>query len=378
MNLDFHYYVTYIAARNAGFDDDRALTIAQAAQYVDVSDKDMIKPDLLEGRETTPTFETTYQLFKKNNFTKDSELAESKDIWSAFHFLPGNFGDDPYRVMYEGPKSWLKWDFDDNDRRDFKYLCMPNSNLSAAIINNAATYNTSPFFNHIIGIVMHTLADTWAHRYFAGLNSWWINEVGTDVFWTTTSKRIDFSTAKLITSLEVDLPYVCTPPGVTFKSYYYLGHGRMGHVPDLPFARYYYTPGWSKITYQKDNPDEFLKAYNQLVYAMTQIRTGQPYEKDRYYTPVNDDDKFLQTEISKRLQNMNYKEKDSESIWNPLIERMYGSGIAKYNNNSWLDKAITEKKANRNVRDTSYYKFNQAAVIHLNFVKGYINDHINI
>ena len=35
MNMDFHYYATYLAARVAGYEKEEAKTIAYAAQYVD-------------------------------------------------------------------------------------------------------------------------------------------------------------------------------------------------------------------------------------------------------------------------------------------------------------------------------------------------------
>lgn len=38
MDLNFHYYVTYSAACQAGFSPDDALLIAQAARYVDEYD----------------------------------------------------------------------------------------------------------------------------------------------------------------------------------------------------------------------------------------------------------------------------------------------------------------------------------------------------
>lgn len=38
MDIDFHYYATYVAARVAGYANKDAYIIAHAAQYVDVSD----------------------------------------------------------------------------------------------------------------------------------------------------------------------------------------------------------------------------------------------------------------------------------------------------------------------------------------------------
>ncbi|WP_009906059.1 DUF6765 family protein [Clostridioides difficile] len=58
MNLDFHYYGTYLAAKVAGYNDTDAKTIAYAAQYVDESDKSMILDDV---NFTLPTIQTNLE-----------------------------------------------------------------------------------------------------------------------------------------------------------------------------------------------------------------------------------------------------------------------------------------------------------------------------
>ena len=67
MNMDFHYYATYLAARVAGYEKEEAKTIACAAQYVDESDAGMIDKKLLPGMaETTPTIESMGTLLGRN------------------------------------------------------------------------------------------------------------------------------------------------------------------------------------------------------------------------------------------------------------------------------------------------------------------------
>ncbi|HHN8252279.1 DUF6765 family protein [Clostridioides difficile] len=61
MNLDFHYYGTYLAAKIAGYNDSDAETIAYAAQYVDESSKSMILDDV---NFTLPTIQTNLELGK--------------------------------------------------------------------------------------------------------------------------------------------------------------------------------------------------------------------------------------------------------------------------------------------------------------------------
>ena len=57
MNIDFHYYGTFLAARLAGFENDEALRIAHSSQYVNESNASMIDPQLkgLLGETPQPT-----------------------------------------------------------------------------------------------------------------------------------------------------------------------------------------------------------------------------------------------------------------------------------------------------------------------------------
>jgi hypothetical protein len=48
MNTEFHYYITGMAARAAGFTEDEARTIATAAEFVDENDV----PLTIEDRES--------------------------------------------------------------------------------------------------------------------------------------------------------------------------------------------------------------------------------------------------------------------------------------------------------------------------------------
>lgn len=107
MNIDFHYYVTYLAARTAGFEKEEARTIAYAAQYVDESTEDMISKELLPGlRETTPTIESNSKILKRNVdlIFEDWEIEQSESIWRSFHFLPGNVHPNDNKVAYMGEK----------------------------------------------------------------------------------------------------------------------------------------------------------------------------------------------------------------------------------------------------------------------------------
>ena len=61
MNLDYHYYGTYLAAKIAGYNDSDAKTIAYAAQYVDESSKNMV---LDYVNFACPTIQTNWEFEK--------------------------------------------------------------------------------------------------------------------------------------------------------------------------------------------------------------------------------------------------------------------------------------------------------------------------
>ena len=65
-----------------------------------------------------------------------------------------------------------------------------------------------------------------------------------------------------------------------------LGHGRAGHLPDYSFIRYKYLPAWGGYEeIIKNNPDDYLHAFGQMVYALKYLRGAEPdFEKNRYDT----------------------------------------------------------------------------------------------
>jgi hypothetical protein len=63
-----------------------------------------------------------------------------------------------------------------------------------------------------------------------------------------------------------------------------LGHGRAGHLPDYSFVRYRYLPAWGEYEeIIKDNPEDYTKAFTQMIYALKYIRgENDVFEKDVY------------------------------------------------------------------------------------------------
>lgn len=385
MNMDFHYYATYLAARVAGYEKEEAKTIAYAAQYVDESEADMIDNSLLPGlSETTPTIQNMYTLIKVNMdlIYEEMEIRKSEPIWQSFHFLPGNIHQEDDRKTYTGERSYSRvsvggrkfgiTEYGKEEARAFSMMCQPNSVLSEKMVNDIRKYKNKPNYLELVGIRMHVLADTWAHRYFAGTPSWWVNEAPKDVYYVPGGKKMKYSILKdfHITDIRkymADNYFLTTPPMPSFRSFSYLGHGRMGAVPDVPFMHYRYKPKWSNQYIEKDNPEEFLLAFRQLVYAMNCIR-GQLYFRRNVYAHI---DAGLEADLRAVWSNEAYKASEAAGLWKPLIDKFCPESsayLSDFNKDEWKREAEGAAEKEK----THYYYFNYSAVQHKRFVMSHL------
>lgn len=387
MNMDFHYYATYLAARVAGYEKEEAKTIAYAAQYVDESETDMIDKKLLPDlSETTPTIEGMGKLLGRNMdlVREEKEIRESEHIWRSFHFLPGNIHEEDDRKVYTGERKYTKTflgmhvlgtpEYGEEEARVFSLMCQPNSVLSEKMVNDVRKHTDQPYYLELLGIRMHVLADTWAHRYFAGMPSWWVNEVPRDVYYVPGGEKMEYSVLKdfSITDFNkymADNYFLATPPMPSFRSFSYLGHGRMGAVPDVPFMHYGYKPKWSNEDIEKNNPEEFLLAFRQLVYAMNCIKEQFYYERN-VYADINGE---LEAELRTVFGNEEYKASEAAALWKTLIDKLYpgeSAFLSDFNKEQWKTEAgnASDKK------DTHYYRFNYSALKHRRFVTAYLEE----
>ena len=260
MDLNYHYCVTYSAARKAGFDLDDALIIAWSAWYVDKC--------------KNVTVQSTERIFLDNLKDVYEEEAIHRAvqavIWASFHFLPGD---------YEAIRNYQTAGHETDQK--YHLICGPESFLVNTLVQAARDrYQTSgdgPDEKKKalmrIGIAMHTLADSYAHQSFAGISSKEINEVYHVKHRTTghgSASQERFTKVWYVPLKEYS-------PAPTDKSFGYLGHGRIGTCLDVPSEVLRYQSSWraprvSVIT--RDNPLEFCCAYFQMIDAMRYIRSN--------------------------------------------------------------------------------------------------------
>lgn len=268
MDDNFHYYVTYTAARISQFNSEDATTIARAALYVDYSD---------ETCQSVKTIAWNNMTFFSANEKK--EIVKIANIWPVFHFLPGRPG-----ILLDLLKENLAHSEDEFIKNARDLICMPNNVLMEVLVDDVRDlYQQNWNVNRQevlirIGITMHVLADTFAHQGFCGLPVKAINEV-TEVAVKNDDKfeTVNWSAGKSIFNRRK-----YAPAGPSDTSFGYLGHGRMGDIPDEPGLTFRYPPQWRKAVDDdqglivRDNPLEFSYAFAQMINAMSFVNgSGQ-------------------------------------------------------------------------------------------------------
>lgn len=340
MQEDFHYYATYCASVIAGYSHKEALQIAYSANFVDCCTKTMLQK--LHLPTTAATTQSQIELADAN--TDIFGLQDITRIWASFHFLPGDLD----AKVKSRSKTY---------RSKYRLICLPNSDLVKKTVNNAKENGLEA-----IGVAMHVLADTWAHQYFAGTPSLVINN-SNDYFYEIVKenkkeieRKITFThniTKKdaFKTSTYINSIYQENENGIMN-----LGHGRVGHLPDYSFIKYKYMPAWGNYEeIIKDNPDDYLKAFCQMVYALKYLKGDkEDFELNTYgFDEIKKYEKQINEIIRKPQLN-------ASQDWKKFGEELSGEQIEDFDINKYQEEY---KKANTTKRtETGLSKFVVAAI----------------
>ncbi|MBQ0145854.1 MAG: hypothetical protein KBS51_01880 [Lachnospiraceae bacterium] len=320
MFLDFHYYATYCAAYLAGYTHEESLDVAYAAQFVDCCTLTLLKK--LKGPKAAVT---TQYIAEMVDDTEDYiGLQRITRIWSAYHFLPY----DLYAKSKKRPKRYM-------DR--YRLICEPNGDLLIETVNLAKDRDLTA-----VGLAMHVLADTWAHRHFAGVGSNVINDINPyfyelidDENETTTERLVEFRHAPGGDDFEHSR-YNNSIGQDSEASIMCIGHGRLGHMPDYSFIRYKYMPAWGDYeVIVKDNPSDYYHAFCQMIYAMKYLRGEHPaFDKDVYdFDAV----KPWEDEIKAMLLTRQY---DHEKEWKEMCSKISGHDVEDFDIDKYQQEYI--------------------------------------
>ena len=326
MQKDFHYYATYAAAILAGYTHEESLTICYSDQLTDLCSKSFLSK--LGG----PLSAATTQLAMEMADAR-TDLVGRQDItriWASFHFLPYDLN-----VARKGcSKLYL---------HKYSLICNPNSDL----VTETVTLGKSSL--QATGIAMHVLADTWAHRYFAGTPSLVINN--TDSYFFELLPEGEGFREKRITFRHNPTAPDDLEKGVYTNSLFQasenaimnLGHGRAGHLPDYSFIRYKYLPAWGDYEEViKDNPRDYYMAFCQMIEAMKALRGSAPaFEKDRYdFEAAAPYEEEIRAILEKR-------QPDTCENWKAFGEKLSGQTVPDFDlqqyQKEYLDAAPEEK-----------------------------------
>ncbi len=265
MQMDFHYYATFCAAYLAGFSHEESLEISYSAQLVDLCSKTFLSKINAPAEAATTQLQLEMMDAREDIFA----LPEITSIWAPFHFLPYDLN----AKLKWRPRGYMN---------KYRLICGPNGELVHDMIEAARGRS----LQHV-GIVMHVLADTWAHRYFAGTPSLVINNTTNDFYEIRTGmedQKIRFRHSPSAADDPEHYLYTNSVYTNNEHSVMNLGHGRAGHLPDYSFITYRYMPAWGQYkVIVKNNPDDYRHAFCQMIYAMKVLKSaGEPFEVNRY------------------------------------------------------------------------------------------------
>jgi hypothetical protein len=324
MNIDFHYYATYLAAIIAGYSHEESSEIAYSAQFVDCCTR-----TFLTSIKAPLSAATTQSQVELINARADLlGLQDITRIWSSFHFLPQD--------LY-AEKKWCTRGY----RNKYRLICGPNGDLLVETVKLAKGKSLES-----VGLAMHVLADTWAHRNFAGTPSLVINNTNYYFYEIFSGDAGEFEkkiTFRHSTSTPDDLNrsiYTNSLFQTSENSIMNLGHGRAGHLPDYSFIKYKYLPAWGDFTeIVKDNPSDYYHAFCQMVYAMRYLRGNiSSFGKDTY------DFEIVSPYEAQIKEIINKRQIDSCADWKALGEKISGNIIDDFDVYRYKDEYLAARK----------------------------------
>jgi len=286
MTHDFHYYITFMCARNAGFDEERSKKIALYADGVDGGDMKFVqtgggkyKPVLhKKGAEMVQYYPlTVHHVMSSVNDVHSMGASIMSVPWLAFHFLPSLEVEpqtNPFyiksidRVLGKAKKGegdqprFSSFELNQSRHLESGLVCSKDSRFAKAMIKDTAqlakksgTNTSNPHDLAILGIRAHIIADLFAHEGFAGCRSMAANALNH----ANTLTKIGYSLEKGVVVSTMKTTGISR-----------LGHGQAGQRPDEPYIKYSVQRKIDNVTFEKYNYDLFGAA----VMTVTEVLKG--------------------------------------------------------------------------------------------------------
>lgn len=416
MQKDFHFEATYYAARIAGFDIDEAYKIGWAAQYIDDATSVSTKKIQLPAKKTCEFTNILTANTIPGGVGTTLRDDKHRQIWALYHFLPGNYRAYGKRARPEHilrtfrgvkvpePGQAYSADTVDNEsaltslqedqltREHFPMITRPYSDLVLAMMADttptyAALAQESPNLAlHFLGVRMHVFADTWAHQDHIGSPDRRMNRVESFKWYRGQGKWNEDLTFSPGGKLETDNPGGSQGFATQKRNNNaWLGHGPMGSWPDMPWAVYEWQPRYNKDQepFLRNNPEQYLQAFTNLVYAMRCVRAGEVWTPKVSATDIravlgNDElDNFKRAII--RMQGLTTKTKSDENrmideqraeVWKEIFaahgQPTYNAGLA----DAFVERLKKDGKyPAESFIHSAYFGFHHGAKVHYRFMR---------
>ena len=315
MQADFHYYATYCAAYLAGYSHEEALALCYSDQFVDCCTKTFL-------RSVSATVHAATSQSQAELVDMRSDVIGLQDItriWASFHFLPRD-------LNAATPRATKDY------KNKYRLICGPNGALVADTVELAKDKSIQA-----AGIAMHVLADTWAHRNFAGTPSLVINNTDNSFFEILpdgSMRKMSFKHSPGASDDIENNSYNSTVFNTSENSILNLGHGHAGHLPDYSFIRYKYMPAWDNYREcLKDNPSDYYNAFCQMVFAMRYLRGQVEAFKTEVY-----DEETVKPYKERIMEILTKRQEDASADWKVFGEELSGNTIPDFDVFTYVDE----------------------------------------
>lgn len=282
MDIEFHYYMTYLIAARAGYAPGDATIIAHAAQSVDDNHIPVRLVDEV-GVGYENCISQTMDILRPH---------EDSLIYPIFHFIPG----DPKATSAKR-----------QDGVEHPMVTTPDSALANAMIDAALRSKNL----YRIGVSAHGYVDTWAHQNFVG-------------------KRDTFNEFAIGLWQRLKQEFMA------------VGHAHAKHYPDLPGLIW---EDERLVDSRVDNRARFLDAAGRLFTKFVH-QTKPGISDDALSKEIASLRADLDTDIGQRDDEDARKDQRIENFIKRGQGREYGgSEIPTYVQGTWFSEAIVESRA---------------------------------
>ena len=288
MDIEFHYYMTYIVALRAGFTADDAYTIAYSSQYTDNNDYPY---EIMDD-----DFPYNNYISQTMDFTKPKE--ELLRIHPYFHFFPGT----KKEIV---SKSYPRKD----GKLHLLNTIQDNANVKRLFYK---ALKSKPTNLYSIGIATHTYADTFCHQNFVGF-------------------RECFNDMKGL--LEMILPSV--------------GHADADYKPDIPCI-VWYDKRHVTSHFEVRNKDRILDAAGNIFQLYCEHCTKQIFIEKKKQSLKYELDEAI-GEMAEKDTRTRKKERKKNYI--SILKSIVGDDFKDYNKNDWFKGAVTYRRINVGTSD---------------------------